>query len=402
MVNLDKPFTFENSSNPWLMDKKNDSAVLTIKDKEGVAHKLTAKYLWSMNVAEREAAFHFVFNHYRKNGFPKIVLSKSELDHEFKKLCEYNVDSVLNKDGYVSNSGNLCIDLCKYFCQEHFYRAKGNAKTLSVRDVFESDELLMRVLKNRMGWNSSKEDGTERPYLFPISDKQILNGIRNSGIGYAVSNFRPTIGKWMYAKAAELAGIEKKERKVKVFDYSAGWAARALAALSLGFDYDATDPLTNECVRKCVDAFKTEKQECRIFNKCSEDEEFFRKEEFAKRYDVVGSCPPYFDLEIYSDDEKQSTSSCNNYNMWLDAYWKGTVENCSFMMKDNGVFVLVMKEIVENHEILKDMCGIALKCGLEPIEKHYYKTTTNHLSGKTKSRRSSKTNEAVVFFKKKN
>lgn len=393
MVNLDKPFTFENSSNPWLMDKKDDSSVLVMN-----GHKLTAAYLWSLNEKERNAALEFVFQHYRINGFPKISFSSSKLKSEFNKLCAYNEENAVTKDGFISNSGNLCIDLCKFFCQEYFYNAKGGRNTLSVKDVFDNDELLIRVLKNRMGWNTTKEGGgKERPYLFPISDKQLLNGIRNSGLGYAVSNFRPGVGKWIYAKAAKLANVETK---AKVFDYSGGWGARALAALSLGFDYDVTDPLTSECIRKCINAFKLDSQECNAYDKCSEDL-FFRSDEFNQKYDVIGSCPPYFDLEIYSDDEKQSTSTCSEYEKWLEIYWRGTVRNCVHMLKDNGVFVLVIKETIDKHEICKDMCNVLFSEGLSiVVEKYYYKTNTNHLSGKTKSRRSSKTNEIVLFLKR--
>jgi len=393
MVNLGEPFTFENSSNPWLMDKKDDSDVLTLDGK-----KLTASCLWTLNVDERKAALEVVFQYYRKNGFPKISLSDAEIDKEFSKLKKFDADSVLTKDGFISNSGNCCIDLCKYFCQDKFYQAKGGKTTKSVLEVFNDDELFRRVLKNRMGWNTTKEGGTERPYMFPVSDKQILNGIRNSGLGYGVSNFRPVIAKWMYEHAAVMTGT----KKAKVFDYSGGWCARAMGALSLGFDYDATDPFTSPNVSKCVERLKNPGQECNIFDKCSEDGFFRRKNDFFKnRYDVIGSCPPYFDLETYKEnDEKQSIVSCSGYDEWLSKYWNGTVENCAFMLKNNGVFVLVMKETIDNHPIKDDMCSILKKYGLEQIEAFQYKTVTNHLSKKTDTGRTSKTNEYVVFLKR--
>ena len=215
-------------------------------------------------------------------------------------------------------------------------------------------------------------------------------------MGYAVSNFRPSIAKWMYARGAELANVNK----AKVFDYSGGWAARAMGALSLGFDYDATDPLTAKCIEKCIKTFKKDLQKCNVFDRCSEDE-FFRNSTFEEKYDIIGSCPPYFDLEIYSNDEKQSTSTCKEYQDWLETYWRRTVKNCIYMMKNKGIFILVMKEMVNKFSIFNDMVSIMFEEGLEMIEKHYYKTTTNHLSGKTKTGRSTKANEVVIFIKKK-
>lgn len=395
MVNLEEPFTFENSSNPWLMDKRDDSKTLVIDGK-----KLTAAYLWTLNGEERKRALEAVFQHYRKNGFPKIVLSDAELNKEFQKLKKFDACSVLTKDGFVSNSGNCCIDLCKYFCQDEFYKAKGGRGTRSVLEVFEDDTSFRRVLKNRMGWNTTKEGGAERPYLFPISDKQILNGIRNSGLGYGVSNFRPVIAKWMYQHAAEIALKSKPTERIKIFDYSGGWCARAMGALALGYDYDATDPLTSKDIIECVNTFKTPTQECNVFDRCSEDG-FFMDDFFKERYNVIGSCPPYFDLETYKEnDEKQSIVSCDGYDEWLNKYWDGTVKNCVFMLKCGGIFVLVMKDEIDGHPIKDDMCSILKKCGIEPIEDFQYKTTTNHLSKKTDTGRTTKTNEHVVFFRR--
>ena len=395
MVNLSEPFTFENSSNPWLMDRKDNSNVLEIDGK-----KLTAAYLWTLNAEERKRILDSVFRHYRENGFPKIELSDAEVNGEFSKICRFDESSVLTKDGFISNSGSCCIDLCKFFCQNEYYRAKGGVETKSVREVFEDDDLLRRVLKNRMGWNTTKEDGVDRPYMFPISDKQILNGIRNSGLGYGVSNFRPTVAKWMYRHAADIVcRNDSKTRKVKIFDYSAGWCARAMGALSLGFDYDATDPLTHKDILNCVEKLKRPGQECAVFDRGSE-EEFFRGENFKEKYDVVGSCPPYFDMEIYDEEgPKQSVVSCKGYEKWLEIYWLGTVRNCIWMMKPNAVFALVMKDQVNGHPIKQDMTDVLEKCGFSLIESLQYKTTTNHLSRKTSTGRTTKTNEWILFYK---
>ena len=197
MIQYDTPYTYENSSDPWLMDKKDDSDVLEFN-----GHKYTAKYLWSLNIQERNQALQNVFNYYRETGFPYLKLTHDKIDEEFEKLGKYDENNVVNKDGYISNSGNLGVDLCKYFCKDYFYKASNGNK--SVEDVFYDDDLFIKVLKNRMGWNTTKEGGKERPYIFPVSDKQILNGIRNSGLGYGISNFRPVIAKWMYSYAKEL------------------------------------------------------------------------------------------------------------------------------------------------------------------------------------------------------
>ena len=85
MIQQDIPYTYENSSNPWLMDKKDDTNIITINN-----HKLTAAYLWSLNNHERENALQDVFNYYREKGFPYITLTDDEIIKNYNKLINYN------------------------------------------------------------------------------------------------------------------------------------------------------------------------------------------------------------------------------------------------------------------------------------------------------------------------
>lgn len=398
MINLEIPYTYENSENPWLMDKKDNTDVIEIN---GI--KYTANYLWTLNKDERIKALNNVYNYYRDKGFPYLNLSDDIIVKEFNKLKLYDVNNIIKENKVISNSCNLCIDLCKYFCKDYFYKASGGGNTLSVEDVFFNDEYFIKVLKNRMGWNTSKEDGKERPYIFPISDKQILNGIRNSGLGYGVSNFRPVIAKWMYKHAKEL--LNYNINKPYIFDYSAGWGARLMGALSLGYNYYSTDPLTYNCINDIFNKLNTylkkdllyEEIDFKSYNNGSQDL-FFKNDEFKNKFDIIGSCPPYFDLEIYSDNKTQSNIEYNNYDLWLSEYWNKSVDNFKYMLKDNGIFILVMKETLNKHNILDDMNNILFKYGFNIIEDWVYKTSTNHLSGKTKTGRTSKYNEHIIFY----
>ena len=392
MINYDKPYTYENSENPWIMDPKDTKDILELN-----GQKITAEYLWSLNCEEREKCLYDVYNHYRSSGFPCEMISDGYIINQYTKLIKFKTCNVVNSEGYISNSGNLCLDVCRYFCNDKFYKAKGGPNSRSLEDIFYDDEFFIKVLKNRMGWNTSKEGGVERPYMFGICDAQIRNGIKNSGLGYGVSNFRPTIAKFMYERAKELLNYECDN--INVFDYSAGWGARALAVLSLNYNYFATDPSTADNVNNL----------CRFINKdndiycldlCSEDK-LFQSEEYKEKFDIIGSCPPYFDLEIY-DDESDKQCTRLTYNDWLYEYWEGSVKNFSYKIKNNGIFILVMKESNGKYELLKDMSEILNKYGFVEVDSFQYKTTTNHLSGKTKTGRVSKNNEFIKFYAKRN
>ena len=54
--------------------------------------------------------------------------------------------------------------------------------------------------------------------------------------------------------------------------------------------------------------------------------------------DFAFSCPPFFDLEMYSDENTQSIKKYPNYEDWLNIYVRKTIQNCYQALKENGLF----------------------------------------------------------------
>ena len=386
-----QPFTYENSSNPWLMDAKCDNNIII----DG--QELTAKYLWSLNTEERKEMLEKVFKYYRERGFPFIFLSEEELKDEFNKLASKSPYSVVKSDPttYISNSGNICIDITKHFCRDKFYEATGD-KNISPLDVFKDDTLFRKVLMNRMGWNTSFEDGSERPYLFSINDKNIRAGIRNSGLAREVSNFRPLIAKYMFEYAAKKLNRET----INIFDYSGGWGARALGAGSLGYSYSCVDPNTSSSIENICSFYNIKTSG--ILNLGSENEVVI--ESFGERvFDLCSSCPPYFTMERYSNDSTQSYNRFNSYFEWLEGYWRSTVRNCNKMMKDHAVFQLVIKDVYNKYPLKEDMMKIVHDEveNIVSVEEIPLRTAKGHLSGKRKTGSTVKENEWIITVERK-
>ena len=70
------------------------------------------------------------------------------------------------------------------------------------------------------------------------------------------------------------------------------------------------------------------------------------------------------------------------------------------MLDKTGIFILVIKEKHVKYELMKDMNDIIVKEGFELVDDKQYKSNTNHLSGKSKTGRTSKNNEHILFYKK--
>ena len=394
-IQYDIPYTYENSSNPWLMGSKDsktkDKRILTIN-----GNKITSEYMWSLNAEERNKLLKDVFEYYRKEGFPTETYDDKFLIDSFKKLEKADQYKVIDANGYVSNFGQLCLPVCRHFCADKFWKASSESMS-SIEDVFYNDDLFIKVLKNRMGWNVTTEGGEVRPYMFTLSDSMIRCGIRNSGYGYGVSNFRPIIAKYIYNKY--LAG----EISPTVYDFSAGWGARCLAAMSLRYNYIGVDPLTSDNINDMIKFYKDSKElnisgSYICYNVCSQNDVLY--ELLPDNIDLAFSCPPYFNLEVYSKDATQSYNQYSNYNDWLEYYWRPTIKICHNKLKDNGKLVFIIKNRYGKLDLKEGMEKIIFEEGFEFVESLQYKTSVNHLSNKVNTGRNIKNNEYILTYAK--
>ena len=394
-IQYDIPYTYENSSNPWLMGSKDsktkDKRILTIN-----GNKITSEYMWSLNVEERNKLLKEVFEYYRANGFPAEKYDDKFLIDSFKKLEKADQYKVIDYNGYVSNFGQLCLPVCRHFCADKFWKASSESMS-SIEDVFYNDDLFIKVLKNRMGWNVTTEGGEVRPYMFTLSDSMIRCGIRNSGYGYGVSNFRPIIAKYIYNKY--LAG----EISPTIYDFSAGWGARCLAAMSLRYNYIGVDPLTSDNINDMIKFYKDSKELCIpgshiCYSICSQDDVLY--ELLPDNIDLAFSCPPYFNLEVYSKDATQSYNQYSNYNDWLEYYWRPTIKICHNKLKNAGKLVFIIKDRYGKLDLKEGMEKIIFEEGFEFVESLQYKTSVNHLSNKVNTGRNIKNNEYILTYAK--
>ena len=375
-----KPYDKTNSSNPYLINiRKGD--IITYTDSE----KLTAEYIWGRCGKERKELTQWVFDYYRNRGFPEQKLTDNELIKSFNKIRKLDTSKILTRNGEIKNSNSIGTNIIKHFCWKEFYSSKKETGVSPI-EAFNDDKKLMKVIKNRMGWCSSGEDGSERPFVFGINDGMILQGIRSSGLGGMISQFKVAVAKFLYEKYVPEGGT--------VFDYSAGWGARLLAAMSLGIRYYGVDPLTSNPLNRMIDFFKGN---AKVINGISENIDIYKN---IPLVDHIMSSPPYFKLEIYSADKTQSYNRYPEYQEWLLNYFKKTVENCLGIMKNSGTFGLVVVEKYKKYNLGKDMIDICLSCGLEKIDYFPFKTAKSHLSGKTKNNINIKYNDGVFVFKK--
>lgn len=141
---------------------------------------------------------------------------------------------------------------------------------------------------------------------YELSDSEILQGFKISGIyrGYSV-----------FDNKAMLTVLDKYNIK-SVFDPCAGWGERMLTCYSKGIDYLGLD--INDGLRNGYSNLKT------VLNLVNQEVIIKDSSECVphETFDAVITCPPYGNLEIYSDKGAENLSD-ENFILW----WEKIVSN---------------------------------------------------------------------------
>lgn len=296
---------------------------------EGVIDKLkeyTAERYNALDDKGKEALVQEVIDIYREvDIFPIQYYSEVGVQNEIEKCINYDANFGVAVNGrldrnVVSCGAGVGTTLCNYLfpnlfdvpSQHDLTKEKIGAETAYLK--FKSDEFLGRSIK----FCFSYKNGCPVP-------TNVMGGLRL--VGSTPTNFRPMNAKAIYERFAPKGGV--------IYDYCCGFGGRLLGALSSknNYKYVGTDPCTEtmynlhrlgdyiESVTGRYDSYELH---------CCGSEEFIGPE---NSIDFAFSSPPYFDLEVYSDEETQCFNKFPVLEDWLEGYVRGTIKNIYRMLK---------------------------------------------------------------------
>lgn len=147
---------------------------------------------------------------------------------------------------------------------------------------------------------------------------------------------------------------ESSLSSLKVLDPSSGWGDRMLASAAMNVRvYDGFDPNLNllNPYKEIIDFIgNVSNTSCSIKHIPFEDA-IFEKEVMKysdliniiqeNHYDVAFTSPPYFSLEVYSEESTQSSSRYKTYDDWLHFMYTPYLRNCLRAVKRKEGFVCV-------------------------------------------------------------
>ena len=234
---------------------------------------------------------------------------------------------------------------------------------------------------------------TDRFYIRVFDGKEKIFSPKTSKIfrmGFSVlsaTNFPPTVAKYIYKKYTERI---KEQKRIVIYDPSAGWGGRLIAACASGSDrnihYVGTDPNWSNYIsalhisryeylaqfyQRNVPQEKHITYE--IFQEGSEEiHKVSRFHKYKGKIDLVFTSPPYFDAEGYSTDYRQSSVKFPEYDLWREGFLQKTLETCCRYLKVGGYLIWNIADVKKGTSMLpleSDTVEILTDLGMKYEEK---------------------------------
>jgi hypothetical protein len=189
----------------------------------------------------------------------------------------------------------------------------------------------------------------------------------------------------------------------RVLDFSSGYGGRMLGAMTsnMRYHYTGIDPNTEtfnglEALGSLVNEVVGTDYE--MYNTVSEE---FDPE--AGAYDAAFSSPPYFNLEIYTDEPTQCMNRYTNMDAWFECYVEPTLRMLHKGLDRDGIYAVNIADYKiarEEFKILDRWIELSKKMGFEYQETVQMMLNTRPGVGNGKMDRVQKF-EGVYIFKRK-
>lgn len=217
-----------------------------------------------------------------------------------------------------------------------------------------------KSMKNRLGFLPSSIWKPDKNITKILKEKindtaqvrKTLNGSRSdrrNGVnGGKCSVFNPHLAQMILSAYAPLNG--------KIYDPFGGGGTRGYIATKMGYDYTGVE-LRKEEYDRVIGQMKKWNIN---FNFILADSMQYLPNE---KYDFIFTCPPYYDLELYSNLEND-LSNANTYNDYLTML-KKVLNNCYILLKENTFAIFVVGNFRNKRGELEHLNGDLIKLAKE-------------------------------------
>jgi len=156
-----------------------------------------------------------------------------------------------------------------------------------------------------------------------------------------------------------------------ILDPCSGWGDRLLGAMSLGIKYTGVDPNTALVAgyQQLIENLAPKKEDYLMINGPIQTSEPLIKDRAP--YDFVFTSPPFFDREIYSEEDTQSMHQVNTVQYWLDTFMYPLLEICSRNMKVEGFMAISINDYAYHMNPRHQYCADMLQYAVDQLGMTY-------------------------------
>ena len=281
--------------------------------------EVAGKDFKKLSKTEQQKYLEKALNYWRKKGFPYIKLTNDEVFKEYHRLERTDSKRLIQR-GRITYS-NVGLRLANSF-HPHMWHIKLYGHTQAPIDHFNKDETLSKLLARATNLYPNERCWTGHAIRAMVR-------IHCSG---RVANFRPTASKAMIERFTS--------DHDRILDFCAGFGGRMLGSSCLKRHYVGIDASTEQ-----VNGLQNLNKAIKKYSLGSAEIQHGSAEEIlptmaSSSFDLIFTSPPYFNLEKYSYNEKQSYIRYPSYALWKERFLKTIIEESSRLLKRGGYLVI--------------------------------------------------------------
>jgi len=301
-------------------------------------------------IEDVEYAQDIIFQYWRKHGFPHYTVDELKKQSDMKSLKVFDEKSIFSDKKLGQTMHGLSL-AWSYF--PHWTEVACGPRDEPLIKLWDDDAVLKTVIRKTWDWQLKHGSGN-----FTIN--RLRQNFKIYGAGQTVSNFRPTVAKYIYNTYGNNG---------TVWDMSCGWGGRLLGFLTSDCKrYIGTDPSTKtyDGLQRMVSELGNDEQIVELHKLGSE---VFRPEK--NEVDLCFTSPPYFDTERYSDEPTQSYKKYPSEELWINGFLTKTIQNCHYGLKPNGYMILNIANTRQHANIETRTVEISEETGFELVDTLY-------------------------------
>jgi DNA modification methylase len=197
-----------------------------------------------------------------------------------------------------------------------------------------------------------------------------------------------------------------------ILDPFAGGSVRGIVAAKLGMSYVGNDLRAEQILadrqnaKECLFDLDSDKLPQYTTGDSQQIDEILKIEDIPQQFDMIFSCPPYADLEVYSDAPNDLSNM--DYQQFIEAY-RTIIEKSCKLLNNNRFAVFVVGDIRDKKGVYRNFVGDTIKaftdCGLKYYNHLILVNQVNSLAIRIRrqfqnSRKAGKVHQNVLAFYK--